>query len=136
MDDRLKCRAWDGKKFLYSDKAGYDHFDDYRNLGFFFEAIGDGGHFNLLNLNQCTGIKDKISSRLIFDDDIVDWWFNDGSIRCLIKWNENDCKFGLYPFDSFRYGHSHNVYKTSHLSYVGNIHEHPELLKTNEGKVT
>jgi len=129
MSDRFKFRA----KRLLNDEWIYGSYirneDDHRITQWnpFIESY-ESIKIDPKTVGQSTGLKDKVSSRLLFDDDIVDWWFNDGSIRCEIHWNEPDCKFELYPLDSEKYGHRHDISNRCELSYIGNIYENPDLL--------
>lgn len=74
---------------------------------------------------QCTGLKDK-NGKLIFEGDIVDCRVEIGPekweprLRQIVEWDETVTGFYL----NNGYMHESDEYEV-----IGNIYEHPELLK-------
>jgi hypothetical protein len=111
MIREIKFRAWTGHEM--------DHFDLYRNFCDYADPSWP--------VMQYTGLKDR-NGREVYEGDIIDFTecdpLPDGSwLRTVVRWNDKDCQFDYGPV-SFWIGHVSNDGEV-----IGNIHEHPELLK-------
>ncbi len=123
MNDRFKFRAWDKtyKKIDYETLPG-------NILQSFYEndlSWEDKSGFILM---QCTGLKDK-NGKLIFEGDILKESFELYSEPDLfIVLFLEGCYFikrPAFPTNTYPYLRG----KNSYLEIIGNIYEHPDLLK-------
>ena len=123
MNRKIAFRAWDNvnKVMQYSDIIWGDY--DFPALS---ELNYGDNIYNLSNLMQYTGLKDK-NNKEIFEGDVVKWFscrvekaivqFSNGIFQLKIQEPENDDYYMdiLYNW-------------TSTIEVVGNIYENPELL--------
>lgn len=120
MTDRLKIRVWDKVYENYWKEE-----EVYLNIQWLLYP--DNDNINNVEIEQCTGLKDK-NGRLIFEGDIIFVNFEKGRV----VWSDEDCTFfflslkevyKLHIFPDFFTG-ADDYYKV-----IGNIHQNPELLK-------
>lgn len=88
---------------------------------------------NLDNLIQCTGLKDK-NGKLIYEGDIVRFYFDNDEIIAVIEWDDDECRFYLNTTDFFKdkYVTDYEIVNQEEYEVIGNIYENPELLKDGE----
>jgi uncharacterized phage protein (TIGR01671 family) len=134
MSRVIKFRAWEHSKKLMIYQAGA--ISSYER---FFRAIPIKPI-----LMQFTGLHDK-NGKEIYEGDIIkhdlglpEWTkypfyvvFEFGSFQMKIKDNPKTLSFVYHAFSAMENGviNSQDEYE-SHIEVIGNLHEHPELLKT------
>ena len=81
-------------------------------------------------LMQCTGLKDK-NGKLIYENDIVKFYFNNDEIIAILVWDNNESRFYLNTTDYFKdkYVTDYEITKQEKYEVIGNIYENPELLE-------
>lgn len=81
-------------------------------------------------LIQCTGKKDK-NNNLIFEGDIVRFYFDNDEIIAVIEWDDDECRFYLNTTDFFKdkYVTDYEIVNQEEYEVIGNIYENPDLLK-------
>ena len=81
-------------------------------------------------LMQCTGLKDK-NGKLIYENDIVKFYFDNDEIIAVLIWDNDESRFYLNTTDYFkdRYVTDYEITKQEKYEVIGNIHENPELLE-------
>ena len=127
----LEFRVWDKieEKYLESvDDIQLRNFTNKSSLvacgnGVFREAR----HFVF---EQSTGQKDQ-DGITMFEGDIVERFFMDGSITCVIKRSEFYPRLNLMPIDTCKYGHQCMFRWWKKYSVIGNIHQNKDLLGEN-----
>jgi len=145
----IKFRAWDKKarKMLYPGQAipkrtryvgavWLEICAPYLNHSYEFgETPDEPDNFILL---QYTGIKDK-NNKEIYEGDICEGDpYGEGTVRLVMMWNDN--KYGpgwewVHMWSLAKGFHEwENLadYPAEEIEIIGNIYEHPELLKENE----
>lgn len=119
MNDRFKFRAWN---FIVNR---YQYFD-FNN---FAKMDHDTIQWHILNLEQCTGLKDK-NGNLIYEGDIVKrhskYSEEENDVILQVEWN---CKGGRYITTDKK--HDNWFFSMFDYEYevIGNIHENSELLE-------
>jgi uncharacterized phage protein (TIGR01671 family) len=127
MSERLRFRAWDGKRMRY-DVTGLEHGKENEMAGVFL----DGDYYAIKDcpVMQSTGLRDK-SGKLIFEGDVLrvegevdrgDGYRDDSLFY--VRFDERGCPVAQEIV------HLDWVFLDDYdFEIVGNIHEHPELLK-------
>ena len=134
MNRKIKFRAWDKAKQMWSNYKSYDgtlYFMD-KNLGCWYGSYHE--RYKDFDLMQYTGIKD-INNVEIFEGDIVEVYkerinFKDTTI---VKFDENRASFVLVSQDNdngyLSYDISYYNYNEVYYKVIGNIYENKDLLK-------
>ena len=110
MNDRFKLRVWDKVFNNY-----WTNEEIKENSGWLL--FPDNGNIDDIEIEQCTGLKDK-NGKLIFEGDVVLL----DKYNYSILWNDCWC---IFRERSEQITHVNS----SCLEVIGNIHENPELLK-------
>ena len=81
-------------------------------------------------LMQCTGLKDK-NGNLIYENDIVKFYFDNDEIIAVLIWDNDESRFYLNTTDYFKdkYVTDYEITKQEKYEVIGNIYENPELLE-------
>ena len=95
-------------------------------------AYGESGadeYYDTVTLNQCTGLKDK-NSKLIYENDIVKFYFDNDEIIAVLIWDNDESRFYLNTTDYFKdkYVTDYEITKQEKYEVIGNIYENKELL--------
>jgi len=142
----IKFRAWfkgdeeDEKpaQMVYSD----DEIEKIKRSGYHIGPFGnfdDKKYWDEFELMQYTGLKDK-NGKKIYLDDIIYWneAFYPGPFTGQVILSEGEvgpCK-GPNVFEYVLKGSDgrtlHNLWRLEKMEVIGNVHEHPELLKGKE----
>lgn len=115
MNERFKFRWWNGtaKQFEYFDFVNPKSFSSY--MSEFIE--------------QSTGLKDK-NGKLVFENDIVDILFEDGTIyKGLVVWRNYEFIF-ITKYHNMVFGKEYCSLMANYesITLVGNIHQDSHLL--------
>ena len=80
-------------------------------------------------LMQCTGLKDK-NGNLIYENDIVKFYFDNDEIIAVLIWDNDESRFYLNTTDYFKdkYVTDYEITKQEKYEVIGNIYENKELL--------
>ena len=125
MEDRFRFRAWDKKHKEYV----YDVQNEFQKYGHMIcETLNFGQVLNddELELEQCTGLKDK-NGKLIYEGDIVET--HDYTTEHSQIVFDKGC-YVLKSKDVAIYDHLSSYEKQCEI--IGNIHENPELLEEDK----
>ena len=79
---------------------------------------------------QCTGLKDK-NGKLIYEKDIIRFYFDNDEIIAVIEWDNDECHFYLNTTDyvNDKYVTDYEIVKQEEYEIIGNIYHNPELLE-------
>ena len=115
MNDRFKFRFFNE----YSNKLEFC--DDY-DLKDIFESGNP--------VMQCTGLKDK-NGKLIYENDIVRFYFDKDEIIAVIEWDNNESRFYLNTTDYFKdkYVTDYEIVKQEEYEIIGNIYQDSHLIE-------
>lgn len=116
MTDRFKIRVWD-KEFnqYWTDEAIKE------NAAWLL--FPDNDNIENIEIEQCTGIKDK-NGKPVFEGDILSDY--DG-FKFLVRWNALELRYVFIPI-SKNNSEDLDIYPNE-CELVGNIHENEELLR-------
>ena len=97
--------------------------------------FGNHKKYSFLNsqikaINQCAGLKDK-NGKLIYEKDIIRFYFDNDEIIAVIEWDNDECRFYLNTTDYFKdkYVTDYEIVRQEEYEVIGNIYENPELLE-------
>ena len=124
----IKFRVWDESKKVMLSQVGSWYFnDEYNEIAFHMNDVTFSDH-KYLKLMQYTGLKDR-NGKEIYEGDVIEE-YDDGLYHWVVKW-DNEC--------ACFYLHEQNIGEKFYLDdlvsvvdkgkVIGNIHEHPHLLK-------
>ena len=125
MKREIKFRAWDKRQSLMLNHVDFNNcivgFSNNGNFG--IDAyIEHGTHEEQysLELMQFTGLLDK-NGREVFESDVLNW---SSGAQGVVTWDNEECCFAAENFDG-----SPGSWLTGMFEVIGNIYEHPELVK-------
>ena len=116
MTDRFKFRVWD-KEF----KQYWTDEEIKENAAWLL--FPDNDNIENIEIEQCTGIKDK-NGKPVFEGDILSDY--DG-FKFLVRWNALELRYVFIPI-SKNNSEDLDIYPNE-CELVGNLHENEELLK-------
>ena len=116
MTDRFKFRVWD-KEF----KQYWTDEEIKENAAWLL--FPDNDNIENIEIEQCTGIKDK-NGKPVFEGDILSDY--DG-FKFLVRWNALELRYVFIPI-SKNNSEDLDIYPNE-CELVGNIHENEELLR-------
>jgi uncharacterized phage protein (TIGR01671 family) len=130
----LKFRAWDGNKMHYPQIIGingevfsWDHDRSWLHNCQYWD--GEEGFIDAPNLMQFTGLKDK-NGKEIYEGDIIQYF---DKIVAVVVWQDYGGWSYKWIDPTYIKVRQHNpepfFHNISLAEVVGNIYEHPELLK-------
>lgn len=135
MSREIKFRAWDGERMAYFDKGiSFGGLSPSMMIG-----CDDDTEFDWdspVSVMQFTGLKDK-NGKEIYEGDVVDAFalMQDGKrypTICIVKFQQN---FACWYLEHVESGGEITIYSKQennlniYREVIGNIHQHPELLK-------
>lgn len=129
----IKFRVWDGYKMHYPPvvEIGVCGVNGLTSASFQSE---NGGYTTSAYVMQFTGLHDK-NGKEIYEGDVVR--HPDGSVFCVV-WSSSDCAFrAWYPTDP-KYIMSSimlQIGKKGLAIVIGNIHDNPELMESEQGGI-
>ena len=116
MTDRFKFRVWD-KEF----KQYWTDEEIKENAAWLL--FPDNDNIENIEIEQCTGIKDK-NGKPVFEGDILSDY---DEFKFLVRWNALELKYVFIPI-SKNNSEDLDIY-LNECELVGNIHENEELLR-------
>lgn len=125
MRDRFRFRAWNKIKQIYDydiqecQKISLHNSNKEKCFACFQSYLKNQ---DILEIEQCTGLKDK-NGKLIYEGDIVD----DGEKYSKIIFDKS-----CFCYDSGNGCYDDLVFYHTHCEIVGNIHKNPELLEEDK----
>lgn len=148
----IKFRAWDGERMLFRELHDRNWYTGpEQRAKCVREALPNDAHW--MKVMQFTGVRDT-ECREIYEGDIVTftyWWFDgaghaDSQLTGDVVYIENQMSFGLHGVKNREWlrhigGEGHDtpdtapfalwMFDEADFAVVGNIHEHPELLRVS-----
>lgn len=122
------------REILFRGKEKYTgkwHYGNIINIWSYPRHVGNIYEIDQHTVGQYTGLKDKNGER-VFDGDILKFdWINEEHYLGKVVWNSECACFDIEPrienIDAF-----FRFVACNELEVIGNIHDNPELLKTEE----
>lgn len=138
-NDRFKYRLV-FKKTYRTINGNFDGYEIYYCNGFIktknkieFKSKNKRYNFyscSLKSIDQCIGLKDS-KNNLIYEKDIVKFYFDKDEIIAIIEWDNNESCFYLNTTDYFKdkYITDYEITKQEKYEVIGNIYENKKLLQ-------
>ena len=130
MNDRFKFRIWD-KKLKKLAKWGDNPYHNMEIMNYICvnNPVTDWKHEDYI-LMQCTGRKDK-NGKLIYEKDIIRFYFDNDEIIAVIEWDNDECRFYLNTTDFFKdkYVTDYEIVKQEEYEVIGNIYQDSHLIE-------
>lgn len=110
---------WNGAKHESKEDVHFIIDEKDVNYGVYPETVG-----------QCTGLKDK-NGKLIYEGDIVRFYFDNDEIIAVIEWDYDEYRFYLNTTDYFKdkYVTDYEIVNQEKYEVIGNIYDNPEPLE-------
>lgn len=136
----IKFRAWDiqNERMVFDpDRFEPSYLEEEKSVSpwVFYETWQDreDGIRRSCHVMMFTGLKDK-NGKEIYECDIITAWvsrFPDSKTPGVVCWNNHVAAFQLQYEGAFNNFPTDFLHKWHHFEILGNIYEHPELLKSN-----
>ena len=130
MNDRFKFRVWNKEQ----NRFHHSFCCDITASGTLVISQGIEGKKYIVDddnyvVQQCTGLKDK-NGKLIFEGDVIKYYFDDDNEDFIVKYSEKDLAFITETLDG-KYQNNfidYDIIPTKEYEIIGNTFENKELL--------